>query len=100
VDKYSNINSDPDPHPFVYMIPGFLIWATIYCLISIFSFISGNLLGLLGNYNGDPNDDFVSRNGTVLASTSSMKTIHFDFGLTCKYFSSFTDYWQKVKENV
>lgn len=45
----------------------------------------GNILGLLGNYNGNASDDFVARNGTVLKPPLPMRDIHFDFGMSCKY---------------
>ena len=41
--------------------------------------------GLLGTWNDDPNDDFTLPNGTVLSSTSSLKEIHYGFGVKCKY---------------
>ena len=41
--------------------------------------------GLLGTWNDDPNDDFTLPNGTVLPSTSSLKEIHYGFGVKCKY---------------
>ena len=41
--------------------------------------------GLLGTWNDDPNDDFTLQNGTVLPSTSSLKEIHYGFGVKCKY---------------
>ncbi len=39
--------------------------------------------GLMGNYNGDPMDDIVYRNGTMLAANVSDRMIH-DFGQSCK----------------
>ncbi len=42
-------------------------------------------VGLLGNYNGDETDDFVSRNGTVLSDDSTDAEIHV-FGQSCKLF--------------
>ena len=41
--------------------------------------------GLLGTWNDDPNDDFTLPDGTVLPSTSSLKEIHYGFGVKCKY---------------
>ena len=43
--------------------------------------------GLLGTWNGDPEDDFLTPNGTILASNASSKDIHYDFGLLCKLIS-------------
>ncbi|OWF43039.1 sushi domain-containing protein 2-like [Mizuhopecten yessoensis] len=44
--------------------------------------MKGHLRGLLGNYNGNPNDDFISRTGVHLSSDIDMEQIHFEFGLT------------------
>ena len=43
-----------------------------------------NTKGLLGNLNNDPNDDFISRNNTLYANSSSEETLFHDFGQTCK----------------
>lgn len=40
--------------------------------------------GLLGTWNDDPSDEFTLPNGTVLGSSSSLRDIHFGFGVTCK----------------
>ncbi len=40
--------------------------------------------GLMGNYNGDPTDDIVFRNGDMLSGNVSDRMIH-DFGQSCKY---------------
>ena len=40
-------------------------------------------VGLLGNYNGDKTDDFITRNGTALPENSTDEEIH-SFGQTCK----------------
>ncbi|KAL9979187.1 hypothetical protein ACROYT_G016809 [Oculina patagonica] len=37
--------------------------------------------GLLGTWNDDPDDDFTLPNGTVLPSSSTMREIHFEFGV-------------------
>ena len=45
----------------------------------------GSTVGLLGQYNGKPEDDLLSRNGnTTLPSNASTEEIHYEFGLTCK----------------
>ncbi|XP_033733052.1 sushi domain-containing protein 2-like [Pecten maximus] len=44
--------------------------------------MKGNLRGLLGNYNGDPTDDFISKTGEQLDTDISMEDIHFRFGMT------------------
>ena len=41
--------------------------------------------GLLGTWNDDTEDDFTLPDGTVLSSSSSLREIHFGFGLKCKY---------------
>ena len=40
--------------------------------------------GLLGNYNGVKEDDFVLPNGTVLSDTLSDKQLHEQFASACK----------------
>lgn len=40
--------------------------------------------GLLGTFNGNPNDDFRTRSGTVL-NLSSEREIYEQFGLQCKF---------------
>jgi len=37
--------------------------------------------GLLGNWNGNKNDDFTLRNGNIISTTSNFETLHSDFGL-------------------
>ena len=45
----------------------------------------GSTVGLLGLYNGKPEDDLLSRNGyTTLPSNANTEEIHYKFGLTCK----------------
>ena len=53
-------------------------------MFQICNYISGALRGLLGNFNDDPSDDFISRNGSILLSSSSLRVIHYDFGMSCK----------------
>ena len=45
---------------------------------------SQNISGMLGNYNENPNDDFVLPNGTVLPSNSTDRQLYV-FGQSCKY---------------
>lgn len=40
--------------------------------------------GLLGTWNDDPDDDFLTPNGTILPSNATSKDIHYNFGLRCK----------------
>lgn len=42
-----------------------------------------NITGLLGNYNGNPNDDFKFPNGTVLLPNSTDKQLYI-FGQSCR----------------
>jgi len=37
--------------------------------------------GLLGNWNGNKNDDFILRNGDIIPITSNFETLHSSFGL-------------------
>lgn len=39
--------------------------------------------GLLGNWNGNPDDDFLRPNGDVLSVNASMEDIHYLFGEEC-----------------
>ena len=48
---------------------------------------SQNISGMLGNYNGNPNDDFVLPNGTVLPPNSTDRQLYV-FGQSCKYYNS------------
>ena len=55
--------------------------------ISLPRSLNGRTRGLLGNFNGNPSDDLVPRNKTVLDSlltNSSLEDIHNLFGITCK----------------
>ena len=41
--------------------------------------------GLLGTWNDDPGDDFTLPDGTILPSSSTLREIHFGFGVKCNY---------------
>ena len=41
--------------------------------------------GLLGTWNDKPDDDYTLPDGTVLPSSSTLKEIHYGFGVKCKY---------------
>ena len=43
-----------------------------------------NTIGLLGQYNGKPEDDLLSRNETITSFNATIEEIHYQFGLTCK----------------
>ena len=40
--------------------------------------------GLMGVYNGNSSDDFLSRNGTLLSVNSTEKELFYNFGQTCE----------------
>ena len=42
-------------------------------------------IGLLGVWNDNPDDDFTLPDGSILPSSSNDSTIHYEFGLKCKY---------------
>jgi hypothetical protein len=44
-----------------------------------------NLSGLFGNFNGNPEDDLFSANGTQLAANATEEIIYGRFGETCKF---------------
>ena len=46
--------------------------------------------GLLGQYNGDIGDDLLPRNSsTPLPANVNAEDIHYNFGITCKYYSNY-----------
>ena len=40
-----------------------------------------NVSGLMGNFNSDPSDDFMLPNGVIISQNSSLRDIHYNFGL-------------------
>ena len=40
--------------------------------------------GLLGNFNGDPSDDFISRTNIQYSTNSTEEALFHNFGQTCK----------------
>ncbi len=55
-------------------------------LITLPSSLNGMTRGLMGNFNGDANDDLIPRFGTESISVNStIENIHQMFGVTCKY---------------
>ncbi len=46
------------------------------------SFFSGNIKGLLGNFNGNTNDEYEDRNGLVHSNQDV-----YNFGLSCEFIS-------------
>ena len=49
-----------------------------------FSF-QGQTKGLLGTWNDDQEDDFLTPDGNILPSNATGRQIHFNFGLKCKF---------------
>ena len=45
----------------------------------------GQTKGLLGTWNDDQEDDFLTPDGNILPSNATGRQIHFDFGLKCKF---------------
>ena len=58
----------------------FVVHSFVY---SINSF-AGSSSGLLGVWNGDKTDDLLAANGTTLDDASSLESIFYDFGESCK----------------
>jgi hypothetical protein len=44
----------------------------------------GKTKGLLGNWSGNTDDDWLLPNGTILTPPLTDEQIHFDFGVKCK----------------
>ena len=70
------------------------ISVTISLSFGLLSFVAslpqefqGITTGLLGNFNGDIEDDYMYPNGTTLDPDASDRMIH-DFGQSCKFMSS------------
>jgi hypothetical protein len=49
---------------------------------SIGGIFRGRTYGLLGTYDGTPNNDLRSKNGSIISSNASLERIHKDFGVT------------------
>ena len=45
---------------------------------------SAKIFGLLGNANGNQNDDFIARNGSSIPYNSTEEAIYYKFGQTCE----------------
>ena len=43
-----------------------------------------DVLGLMGDYNGNSSDDFISRYGRTISADSTEETIYYEFGETCE----------------
>ena len=51
-----------------------------------------NTRGLLGNWNGNPDDDLLQPDGTILSPNSTLREIHEMFGELCKLMWRFSNY--------
>ena len=54
-------------------------------VVALWSGFKNTTKGLLGAWNDNPDDEFTLPDGTVLASSSTLREIHFGFGVKCKY---------------
>ena len=52
--------------------------------VTLSDYYLNNTIGLLGQYNGKPEDDLLLRNKTITSSNATIEEIHYQFGLTCK----------------
>lgn len=53
-------------------------------VVALWSGYKNTTKGLLGTWNDDPDDEFTLPDGTVLPSSSTLREIHFGFGVKCK----------------
>jgi hypothetical protein len=64
-------------------------------IISLPQAYQGEVVGLMGNYNGDPADDLVPSGATVgLPLNSTLENIHFQFGVTCELLAYTASHYQ------
>ncbi|PFX32349.1 Mucin-4 [Stylophora pistillata] len=56
--------------------------------------------GLLGTWNDDPEDDFLTPNGTILPSSANGKNIHYNFGLLWQVDNKSTLFTYKPGESL
>ena len=54
-------------------------------VVTLGDILKNTTRGLLGTWNDNLDDDFKLPDGTVLSSSSSLKEIHYGFGVKCKY---------------
>ncbi len=48
----------------------------------------GNINGLLGNFDGESNNEFINRNGTLIADNATEESLFYEFGQTWKIFQN------------
>ena len=46
---------------------------------------SAEVFGLLGNADGNPSNDFIARNGSIISADSNEEKIYYGFGQSCKF---------------
>ena len=54
-------------------------------LVTIPDSFYGNTQGLMGTWNGNTSDDFLTPSGDVLASNMTTEELHSQFGLECTF---------------
>ena len=84
---YVDISQDLRNIDIRYIESGISITLTIHptymnCLLPLDSRFRGKVEGMLGNFNGDYADDLRSPNGSYIPHTSSIRDIHYNFGLS------------------
>ena len=57
--------------------------------LRIFSLSAAETVGLLGTWDETTDNDFTTRDGTVIDPDSSLSNIHYNFGLDCKEYKVF-----------
>lgn len=81
------VRSDSDALVITTPIGATLMVSIQESFLSIVTELSGSFMGttrgLLGVFNGNPDDDFTTPDGTVLSSSSTEEEIYHQFGLQC-----------------
>ncbi|XP_055896102.1 sushi domain-containing protein 2-like isoform X1 [Biomphalaria glabrata] len=62
--------------------------------------LKDKLEGLLGNFNGNPQDDLMASNGILLSPFASMKDIHNEFGLSWEVSQNDSLFTELVSDNM
>ena len=65
-----------------------LIFASVDCTLAIAFDVpeqfKNRMKGLLGTWNDNPSDDFLTPDGTLLPADATPQQIHYEFGLKCE----------------
>jgi len=65
-----------------------LIFASVDCTLAIAFDVpeqfKNRMKGLLGTWNDNPSDDFLTPDGTLLPADATPQQIHYEFGLRCE----------------